>query len=109
MRFSLAILALPVLAAATAVPRGGAAKCNSGPVQCCNTLVDTKDKHQTNIVGALLGLDLGSLTGLAGVNCSPVSVIGVGGNSCSTQTVCCEGTQFNGLVNVGCTPINVGL
>nr|CAA25366.1 1G2 protein [Schizophyllum commune] len=72
MPFSLAILALPVLAAATAVPRGGASKCNSGPVQCCNTLVDTKDKHQTNIVGALLGLDLGSLTGLAGVNCSPV-------------------------------------
>ncbi|KAL1713286.1 fruiting body protein SC1 [Schizophyllum commune] len=108
MRFSLALLALPVLAAASAVPRGGAGQCNTGPVQCCNTVTKSDDKQVTNLLGPL-GLSLGSVTGLVGLNCSPLSVIGVGGNSCSSQTVCCTGDKFNGLVNVGCTPINVGL
>ncbi|KAL1739778.1 fruiting body protein SC1 [Schizophyllum fasciatum] len=114
MRFALAVLALPALAAATAVPRtdgGGAQQCSSGPVQCCNSTVDSKDAS-TSAVGGLLGLlgiKVGDLTGLIGINCTPINVIGIGGNSCTAQTVCCSNNQFNGLINLGCSPLNVAI
>ncbi|ESK81797.1 hydrophobin [Moniliophthora roreri MCA 2997] len=44
-----------------------------------------------------------------GVQCNPISVIGVGGNSCTQQPVCCDNNNFNGVVAIGCTPINVNL
>ena len=65
---------------------------------------------------------------LLGLSCTPITVIGVGsGANCAQQTVCCQNTQFvsrpyaaevelspdvfakNGLVNVGCTNVNLGL
>ena len=70
-------------------------------------------------LSSLLGVDVGSITGLIGKDCSPVSVVGVGaGSTCATQTVCCDGDSFvsrathceawvltkvqDGLVNLGC-------
>ncbi|KAI4525494.1 fungal hydrophobin-domain-containing protein [Schizophyllum commune] len=113
--FSTLVLALPALAMATAVPRdvnGGTPpkSCSSGPVYCCNKTEDSKhlDKGATALLG-LLNIKIGNLKDLVGFNCSPLSVIGVGGNSCSAQTVCCTNTYQHGLVNVGCTPINIGL
>ncbi|KAL1720117.1 hypothetical protein EV715DRAFT_250828 [Schizophyllum commune] len=55
---------------------------------------------------AATGLDLDSLVG---VQCSPLSVIGVGGNSCSSQVACCSNNTYNGLINIGCVPINISL
>ncbi|KAI5832649.1 fungal hydrophobin [Schizophyllum commune Tattone D] len=113
--FSTLVLALPALAMATAVPRdvnGGTPpkSCSTGPVWCCNKTETTKnvDKGTTKLLG-LLGIVIGDIHGLIGLNCSPLSVIGVGGNSCSAQTVCCDKTYQNGLVNIGCSPINIGL
>lgn len=43
----------------------------------------------------LLGIDLGSITGLIGLDCSPISVVGVGsGSACSGNTVNCS----NGVI-----------
>ena len=51
-----------------------------------------KDTGVSNILGLLdLGLDLNSLVG---VQCSPLSVIGVGGNSCSSQVACCSNNTY---------------
>jgi hypothetical protein len=43
---------------------------------------------------ALVGVDVSSVTGLVGANCSPISVIGAGGNQCKQAPVCCENNNF---------------
>ncbi|KAF8873362.1 hypothetical protein BD779DRAFT_1679263 [Infundibulicybe gibba] len=57
-------IALPILAAATAIlPRQGS--CNTGPIQCCSQ-VQAANTTTLASLGGLLGLDLGSITGLIG-------------------------------------------
>ncbi|KAF9053333.1 hydrophobin [Panaeolus papilionaceus] len=95
-----------------AAPAGGDGinnSCNTGPVQCCNQIIKAEDENYTSVI-ALLGGAAGSITGQIGFQCSPITAIGLGsGASCTTQPVCCTDNQFNGLVNVGCTPIAAGL
>ncbi|KAI6024248.1 hydrophobin-251 [Pisolithus marmoratus] len=97
-----------VLAAATPVEvRDG--QCNSGSIYCCNSLQDASSSTVTTLLG-LLGVALGSVTGQVGLNCSPITALGVGsGASCTSQAACCTGDSFNGLINVGCSPINLSL
>ncbi|KAF9002208.1 fungal hydrophobin-domain-containing protein [Cyathus striatus] len=101
---ALFVFALPLLAAASAVPRTDSPQCNTGPVQCCNSLQSADSKEVTTLAG-LLGIVLTGVTGLVGVNCSPISGVGVGGTSCNAQPVCCNGNNFNGVIVVGCSPI----
>ena len=105
-------LALPLLAVATPVELVPRQSCSTGPVQCCNSTVavsepmlciDTticspsmcpdvwqSNSASGNLLLGLLGIVLGDITGLIGLNCSPLTVIGVGtGNACSAQAVCC--------------------
>ncbi|KAK0211969.1 fungal hydrophobin-domain-containing protein [Armillaria fumosa] len=96
------------------LPRGGSgngAACGaSGTVQCCDSTESASDLSASTVtLFGLLGVVVSDLTANVGVTCSPISVIGVGGTSCSSQTVCCENNSFNGVVALGCTPINVGL
>ncbi|KAH9479147.1 Fruiting body protein SC1 [Psilocybe cubensis] len=111
-RASTLVLALPLLAAATALPRtngdGPSNQCNTGTISCCNQTLQS-GTASTNLLLGLLGIVLGPVTGLLGLGCTPITVIGAGGNSCSAQPVCCTGNTFNGLINVGCTPINLNL
>ncbi|KAF9528995.1 fungal hydrophobin-domain-containing protein [Crepidotus variabilis] len=108
------VLALPLLVAASAVPRtngggsGPSNQCNTGSLQCCNSVQAANSSSITGILG-LLGVAVGSITGLVGVTCSPLSVIGIGGNSCTAQPVCCTGNNFSGLIVLGCSPINLNL
>ncbi|KAF8895198.1 fungal hydrophobin-domain-containing protein [Infundibulicybe gibba] len=107
---------LPLLAAATAVPRTTtpttpASQCNTGDLQCCNSTQESSSTNAslTSLLG-LLGVVLSGLTGQVGVTCSPLSVIGVGGNSgeCAvSKPVCCSNNSFHGIVAVGCTPVNL--
>ncbi|KAF8875135.1 fungal hydrophobin-domain-containing protein [Infundibulicybe gibba] len=107
------IAMIPLLAAATAVPRTTtpttpASQCNTGNLQCCNSTQESSNTNAslTSILG-LLGVVVGALTGQVGVSCSPVTLIGLAGNSCSAQPVCCSKNSFNGVVALGCTPINI--
>ncbi|PBK98606.1 hydrophobin-251, partial [Armillaria gallica] len=102
--------AIPLLASASAIPRGseGGNSCTTGPVQCCSSVENVSMAAHVFGVIERRGYDIANLVD-SGVTCSPISVIGVGGNSCSAQTVCCENNSFNGVVAIGCTPINVGL
>ncbi|KAL1699350.1 hydrophobin 6 [Schizophyllum commune] len=78
------------------------AQCNSGSLQCCESTTKAKDIDRVHL-SSLLGVDVGSITGLIGKKCSPVSVVGVGaGSTCDKQTVCCDGDSFDGIVNLGC-------
>ncbi|TEB32732.1 fungal hydrophobin [Coprinellus micaceus] len=96
----------------------GTSQCNGGDIQCCNSVHSSKDDAVSGLLG-LLGIDLG-LTSIVGLNCSPLSALALGGNSWSSaiyvrpldstsQQVCCSDNHYNGLVAVGCTPVNVGL
>ncbi|PPQ91617.1 hypothetical protein CVT25_012798 [Psilocybe cyanescens] len=102
-------LALATLAAANPVRRNEpASQCDTGDIQCCNS-VQAADSSSIAGLLSLLGVVVQDVTALVGVNCSPISVIGVGGNSCTAQPVCCTNNSFNGLIALGCTPINLNL
>jgi len=101
--FIAASMAVFVAAAPTAP---GSQACSTGPVQCCNQ-VHKKDSSEFALFHGLLPIGLQDVTGSLALDCSPLSVVGLGGNSCSAQTVCCQDNTFNGLINVGCTPINL--
>ncbi|CAA7260491.1 unnamed protein product [Cyclocybe aegerita] len=101
------LFALPLLAAAS-VLQIRAGDCNTGDIQCCNSTMQSSTTS-LGLLSGLLGLVLPAISGLVGLNCSPLSIIGLGGNSCSAQPVCCSNNQFNGLISLGCIPINLNL
>ncbi|PPQ78118.1 hypothetical protein CVT24_006419 [Panaeolus cyanescens] len=113
MQFKLATLAaISTASLAVASPTGGSSspsnQCNTGELQCCNSLQAANSSAISGLLG-LLGIVVGDITALVGVNCSPISVIGIGGNSCTAQPACCTNNSFNGLVALGCSPINLNL
>ncbi|KAF9552093.1 fungal hydrophobin, partial [Agrocybe pediades] len=93
------------LAAATGTP---ASQCTTGQLQCCNSTGAASDSAISALLG-LLGVVVQDVTALVGVNCSPISVIGIGGNSCTAQPVCCTNNSFHGLVALGCSPVDLSL
>ncbi|PPQ87946.1 hypothetical protein CVT25_001131 [Psilocybe cyanescens] len=116
----LSALAFATLAAATVAPvrrNGGgdgggstipASQCNTGDLQCCNSAQAANSAAASAALG-LLGIVVQDVTALVGLTCNPISVIGVGGNSCTAQPVCCTNNSFNGVVALGCTPVNINL
>src|SRR4051812_26157923 len=65
------------LAAATSIP---ASQCSTGQLQCCNSTGTAKDASISKLLG-LLGVVVQDVTALVGVTCTPITVIGAGGNS----------------------------
>ncbi|KIJ29213.1 hypothetical protein M422DRAFT_188764 [Sphaerobolus stellatus SS14] len=99
--------AAAVLAAAAPSPNGGDSQCNTGSISCCNTVQSASSDPISSLLG-LLGIVLGDVTALVGLGCTPITAIGLGqGANCAQQPVCCTGNEFNGLINVGCTPISL--
>ncbi|KAF5320948.1 hypothetical protein D9619_001626 [Psilocybe cf. subviscida] len=107
MRFAVAtLLALPIFAAATAVPVTSRDECSGGTINCCNS---TQLSTAANLgsLGGLLGISLPNLGGLIGLTCSSIAALAALNQGCSTQQVCCTGNSFNGLIALGCIAINV--
>ncbi|KAF8889939.1 fungal hydrophobin-domain-containing protein [Infundibulicybe gibba] len=70
-----------------------ASQCNTGDLQCCNSI----QSASSGVIGALLallGIDIEPITAIVGLTCSPLSIVGIGGNSCSAQPVCCQNNDF---------------
>ncbi|KAF8809062.1 hypothetical protein BYT27DRAFT_7095346, partial [Phlegmacium glaucopus] len=82
--------------------RTGSGQCNTGSLNCC------QETSPIQGGGGLLG---GILTGglLSGSGCSPIIPVIGGSVSCNQQTVCCTGSSFDGLIALGCVPINLSL
>ncbi|KAJ2912065.1 hypothetical protein MD484_g8348, partial [Candolleomyces efflorescens] len=108
-----------VFLVATAVPAPGGhgestSQCNGGAVSCCNQVQQASsiNKIQAGLL-AIMGVDVNNLTGQVGSNCSPVNVLagGTGGSWSDSvgQQVCCQNNYYNGLINVGCSPIGIAL
>ncbi|KAH9857450.1 fungal hydrophobin [Lenzites betulinus] len=91
-------LALPLLAAAQ--------DCNTGPIQCCNSVESSSSAAGAAIL-SLLGVVVQDVTAQIGLGCSPISAVGLGQSSCSASPVCCENNNVGGLVSIGCVPIEL--
>ncbi|KAL1944001.1 hypothetical protein VTO73DRAFT_3819 [Trametes versicolor] len=99
--------ALPLLAAATPLDTRAAGKCSTGPLQCCNSVQKANDPATAAIL-ALLGVVVQAVDVHVGLDCSPISVVGVAtGNSCNAQAVCCKNNDVGGAVSLGCVPVTL--
>ncbi|KIJ63808.1 hypothetical protein HYDPIDRAFT_91924 [Hydnomerulius pinastri MD-312] len=104
--FAVASLAALAVAGPTSVyARDG--QCNTGAINCCNNVQSASEFSQ---LFSMLGLGdvLAGVTGDVGTDCTPITVVGTGsGATCQQQPVCCTDNTFNGLINIGCSPINL--
>ncbi|KAI9462532.1 fungal hydrophobin [Russula earlei] len=80
-----------------------ASQCNTGPVQCCNTYTSPTNGLVTLLSG-LLGISVNPTLGV-GLSCLSL----IGGAACSNTAVCCNNIHQSGLINVGCTPVTLGI
>jgi len=85
-----------------------ASQCAVGHLQCCDSVQPAGSDAASQLL-ALVGANVQGVAVPIGITCSPISVIAVGAASnCAAQPVCCEDNNYNGVVAVGCTPVNVG-
>ncbi|EAU83834.1 hypothetical protein E4U52_001256 [Claviceps spartinae] len=99
--------ATPAHLAARAQPSGSSSQCNGGTIKCCNSVASSNDAVP-KLLSSILNLGLG-LNTIVGMQCTNLNALGVGGgSSCTGQTVCCSGNDFNGVITAGCTPISIG-
>ncbi|KIJ41356.1 hypothetical protein M422DRAFT_141541, partial [Sphaerobolus stellatus SS14] len=83
-------------------------QCNTGDAQCCNTVGAANSLPGAGVVLGLLDVVLQDLSVVVGLGCTPITIIGLGqGANCAQQPVCCTDNNFNGLINIGCTPISL--
>lgn len=78
--------------------------CSTGPVQCCNSLEKASSPAGSLLLG-LLGVVVQGVDVLLGLDCSPISVVAVGGGQCKNNVVCCQNNAVGGLISVGCIPV----
>jgi len=98
--------ALAVAAPAPAAWNGPSGQSSTGSQQCCNSVQKADSPQASKLLGAL-GLQVAADL-LVGITCSPISIAAIaGGSSCSQQPVSCNNDNFNGIVALGCTPLNV--
>ncbi|EIW57064.1 fungal hydrophobin [Trametes versicolor FP-101664 SS1] len=90
-------LALPLLAAAQS--------CNTGAMQCCDSLESTDSAAGAALLSALGSVALGDITGKIGLKCSPLAAVGAGAGSCKASPVCCKNNNVGGAVSLGCAPV----
>ncbi|KAI0691971.1 hypothetical protein C8T65DRAFT_665063 [Cerioporus squamosus] len=104
MVFSLALplFALPLLAVATAVQRRGGAP--SGSASCCTTTGTTSDPDIKTALG-LAGIDVGDISGLVGLGCSPITVVGPGACNDGTTVTCTDNSHSP--IDIGCVPVTL--
>jgi len=95
------------LTLASAVLAWDVGQCRTGSLQCCENVQDATDAHDA--FGQLgLGDLLNGITGQVGISCNPITGIGTGqGANCASIPVCCDENKYNGLLNIGCSPVQV--
>ncbi|KAF8906983.1 hydrophobin, partial [Gymnopilus junonius] len=85
-------------------------QCTTGSIQCCNSLEPASgDSTVVEKLLSGLGIVIDDIEALVGITCTPISILGLGQGSCSEQPVCCDNDSFNGIIAIGCVPININL
>ncbi|KDR71747.1 hypothetical protein GALMADRAFT_126674 [Galerina marginata CBS 339.88] len=92
---------------ATSVLAGGIEdSCNTGTIQCCNSLNAPTSAAATDALAGLIGVVIQGLTGQVGLGCNPITVIGTGtGANCQAAPACCDHVVSNSLIGIDCSPI----
>lgn len=74
MQFTLAFVAAALATLAVAAPTNGGSSdvCSTGSQQCCKKTV-ASDSYDGSLLVGLLGLDLGNVTGLLGLQCTSIA------------------------------------
>ncbi|KAF8626910.1 hypothetical protein AX15_004627 [Amanita polypyramis BW_CC] len=99
--FTKLTILLGVALSTVVVPALATDSCSNGSLQCCNSFHDAHSEAGSVLLGAI-GVAVQSVTGQVGVQCTPVV-----GNSCSSQTACCDRNNFyGGLVTINCNNIS---
>ncbi|KAF9521765.1 fungal hydrophobin-domain-containing protein [Crepidotus variabilis] len=88
-----------------------ASQCNTGELYCCNS--SNLAAANSGLIGPLLEIlqvAVEPVTAIVGTACSPIDVLSIGsGSSCTAQPVCCQNNHYEGLVVIGCSPVNINL
>ncbi|KAK0240766.1 hydrophobin-251 [Armillaria nabsnona] len=105
---TLTVAALVAYAAAATTTTVTGGKCNTGSLQCCKSVQDPSSSAVQSALGAL-NIPIGIVTANVGLTCDPITVVGLGTTQCANQPACCDNNNYNGVVALGCTPVNLGL
>ncbi|KAI9570789.1 hydrophobin 2 [Boletus coccyginus] len=92
-----------LVAVVTAAPNGSGgsvSQCNTSDQYCCDSAITQYTSAVSGVLGVLNGLNLAG-----DITCSPISVIGFPSSGCAQNPVCCTSNNFNGVANVGCSPL----
>ncbi|KZT30245.1 hydrophobin-251 [Neolentinus lepideus HHB14362 ss-1] len=105
-----AIAAVVILAVATPTPQT-LGSCNTGSLQCCNSIQKASDLDTSTLLG-LGDIVLPDINAMVGLDCSPITAIGLGGRATdavcnSARPACCEDNSQNSLVSLGCVPVSL--
>ncbi|KAJ3486629.1 hypothetical protein NLI96_g4092 [Meripilus lineatus] len=84
-----------------------AGSCNTGPVQCCDSLQTAGNDPATTMLLGAIGVSVTDVNALIGLTCTPISVIGLGQAGCNTSPVCCENNNVGGAISLGCVPVTL--
>jgi hypothetical protein len=76
---ALLIAAMVAFVAATPIP-GDAGNCNTGNIQCCQQVHDSKSA-QGALLASIVGVSVSDITGSIGAQCSPISAVALGGGA----------------------------
>ncbi|KAJ7591624.1 hypothetical protein C8J56DRAFT_936010 [Mycena floridula] len=73
---------------------------------CCKSVQSASSPAAVAILETLAGINLSSITGLVGIGCSPITVVGAGNGACSTTTVNCQDNSHS-EISLGCIPVTL--
>ncbi|KLO19752.1 fungal hydrophobin [Schizopora paradoxa] len=100
-------LAVPSMTTTTtsSTPTPTPIQCDSGSQPECCQSVQLGSSGVVQTLLELLGVVLKNLNTEVGITCSPITT----GSSdvCNASPVCCDDNSFNGIIAIGCTPINI--
>ncbi|KAF9481860.1 hypothetical protein BDN70DRAFT_802719, partial [Pholiota conissans] len=69
--------------------------------------VQAANSRAASKIISLLGVVVQDVTAHVGLTCDSITIVGVSGTSCSGQAVCCTDNTFNGIIALGCAPVNL--
>ncbi|CAL1702800.1 unnamed protein product [Somion occarium] len=109
---TLVTLTVALVATVSAVPTYPFSKrdqCNTGSVQCCNTIQPANAPEIAKLLGGILPIVIQGTNTPIGVTCTPFNIGGAGGGgNCAATPSCCKETRdaHDGTtVGIDCSPI----
>ncbi|KAI0930636.1 hypothetical protein AcW1_003605 [Taiwanofungus camphoratus] len=99
------VLVLAFALSALSAPQSSSSQCDSGTIQCCDTVAPAYSASVAPVLKALK-INVDDENKQVALGCGG-SAVGVGaGSSCTSAPICCENNYF-GLIGIGCISITL--